>query len=302
MALNRWEYERLLSELRSFLEESFRVKQHDNCLRSIREQLAAPNWRKLFGGYIDEHTDWIIAKALSDVADGQVATGWSLLRSGLHWRYWNYWIGIETNCHSKPSRRGCSWPLGGILEEELGFLFCHAYGTWDDEIAQTVGEWLTWGLDDKGVRQWGWRWPIHTFFLELYRRTSGRSVTPPRDLPPMGPYQGVFDFWNSPSAFADAIHIVCDYHCERTVVEVNDESDEPNYFGYPEKMLPVEILAIKRMREEEGLEFPQTSHPLLDTPWWRTVPSTPAEFSDPLLDDVRSCFPLILSQAARHSR
>jgi hypothetical protein len=181
------------------------------------------------------------------------------------------------------------------------FLFAHAYGTRDDELARIVGEWILWALDDKGVRQWGWTWPIHSFILEILRRWRHIAIQPPRVLPGLGAYEGIYGAWSDPPAFASALATACNYHCERACVEPDDESDQPSYYAYPEKVFPVEILALRRLRQDEGLSFPEVAHPLLDTVWWCSVPATPPDFSDPLLDEYRARFPNVLDAASNDS-
>jgi hypothetical protein len=82
-----------------------------------------------------------------------------------------------------------------------------------------------------------------------------------------------------PKVLADA----CDYHLGRIALE--EENDYPEFEHVPYCWFPVEILAIKRIREEQGLSTPLPDLPLLQTVLGK-VPSDLPQAKDELLDKV----------------
>jgi hypothetical protein len=300
MALNEWSFADQLHWLRQFLSNSYFAAQDASCMDCIRASVQQSDWRKqAIGRQMTAHGNWLIAGALAQIVACNGPEGWQTMRRGLHWQFWGQWIDIETNCRYAPARRGRSWPLSATSIEEIGFVFLHAYAVREDELAAQTGEWLTWFLDDKGSRVWEWSWPVHSFFLEVYRRWTKRPIETPRTLPQLGPYGAAFAHWYDQARFGNALVAICDYHCERVMAELDDTVDEPHYLDYPERVIPLELLALRRQRQDEGLPFPDVSHPLVDTPWFRSFPETACPFSDPHLDEIQSYFPDLLKNAAR---
>jgi hypothetical protein len=77
---------------------------------------------------------------------------------------------------------------------------------------------------------------------------------------PIGIYEGLFDTWKKPKAFANAVEEACERHLQGMgLTEDIGEFEDL-------QLVPIEIAAVRVLREKEGLEFPDVDHPLLRTP------------------------------------
>jgi hypothetical protein len=109
--------------------------------------------------------------------------------------------------------------------------------------------------------------PLNPFMVKLYclRNKSGGVFPLGLSTPPVSVYDELVKVWEDDSAFGDAIRKACDYHCEKTV---DDDKGTAEFIWSPYGVLPVEILAIKRIRAILGQDFPHIAHPLLETPFF----------------------------------
>jgi hypothetical protein len=97
----------------------------------------------------------------------------------------------------------------------------------------------------------------------------------------LGVYQAVLDGWQNEKAYLKACLQACDYHVER----MHEEEGFSEFLGAPENLLPVEILMIRRIRDDLGLPNPEIDHPLMQTPLGHPPKQLP-EIKDNLLDKV----------------
>jgi hypothetical protein len=95
------------------------------------------------------------------------------------------------------------------------------------------------------------------FVAALAERASGDKKASKR---PLGIYEAIFDSWNKPTDLAKAIHAACEHHLEG--VGLKDNVGEFEHL----ELVPVEVAALRAVREKEGLELPEVDHPLLQTP------------------------------------
>jgi hypothetical protein len=107
--------------------------------------------------------------------------------------------------------------------------------------------------------------PFESFTARLFNAWQRLPIDDGLEPSSTGVYQGILDAWSADSArLVSPVTDACDYHIART----QDPSDE----GYPEFLeffyaaFPVEIIAIRRIREALGLAMPVVDHPLLSTP------------------------------------
>ncbi|HZZ78383.1 MAG TPA: hypothetical protein VFE62_07680 [Gemmataceae bacterium] len=147
-----------------------------------------------------------------------------------------------------------------------------------DDIIDQAGRLLAlaWTLGDMGVVRWlseemirfpynfsGWQHTsLEPLLLALYGRWKNTEINwqnyPKAKL---GIYQQVFNAWNDPTRLASILEQCCDYHMVRT-----SDSDIHEYSCSPYNIFPVEIHAIHRLRETEGLPMPTFAHVLMDSP------------------------------------
>jgi hypothetical protein len=95
------------------------------------------------------------------------------------------------------------------------------------------------------------------FMAILAARALGRKAPKKRDL---GVYEGLLDAWKKPKAFAAAVEQACEKHLQGMgLTEDIGEFEDL-------QLVPIEIAAVRALREKEELEFPEVDHPLLQTP------------------------------------
>jgi hypothetical protein len=170
---------------------------------------------------------------------------------------------------------------------------CHAIATADDDFAHAFGAHLlvTFEKTDGGDKLYFNSEPLFPFVLKLYSVWVGKEIEFRADVSdPLRRYRQVFDHWHSPSDLGRALLDLCDLHCEEAI----DRGGASAFAFHPYNVFPVEIMSILRIRRLLGLDTPEISHPLMETPLL-TPPKTPPVVEDALLDRVvrrfRSDFP-----------
>jgi len=126
--------------------------------------------------------------------------------------------------------------------------------------------------------------PFEPFLVKLFSiwRNIPLNYTP-ENVSDLGIYQRLLDHWqDDEKTIKQIMEDLCEYHWENTGI-TNDVSD-PFSWG-PYDLFPVEILAIQRVRREQGLPTPAIDHPLMQTPLAHPPEKMP-EFKDELLDQV----------------
>src|SRR5262249_40100472 len=89
--------------------------------------------------------------------------------------------------------------------------------------------------------------PFYVAFIQFYAgwRKKKFAVKDHCDKP-MGPYQEILDAWNNETRYAKVCIRACDYHLDQ-MHEVDGYSE---FEWAPQDLLPVEILMIRRIRED----------------------------------------------------
>lgn len=153
----------------------------------------------------------------------------------------------------------------------------------EDRYAKWCGERLLKNLrsekDDTLLIKHGWTGsPVEPFLAKLYALWTKQSLELV-DLPiaKMGVYGWLLDSWTNEAEFEESLHRICDYHCKHMY------GDDDAFDSAPFNVFPVEIVAMKRVREELGLGFPKIEHPLLDTPLFNVPNLIPKKEPDELL-------------------
>lgn len=100
----------------------------------------------------------------------------------------------------------------------------------------------------------------------------------------LGPYRSVFDKWDDPYGLSTAMAGVCDYHCLRSPY---CSSGFPEFDFGPWGAYPVEIIAIREIRDVLGLETILPEHHLLDTNFMKGPPKGRV-VHDELLERIRT--------------
>jgi hypothetical protein len=215
-------------------------------------------------------------------------SGWSILQTAFACMSWN--VRIFAGLYQRRRiQRGFEFSSPQNMAARC---LAHAVATKEDVFADwcgrimlhnfTTGE----GLYDRWFR------PFEPFMVHLFARWKNLPV-PPSALPcpPLGVYQELLDRWNSEPDFAAAVVKICDYHGEHSV---EGQIAHAEFVRIPHNVFPAEVLAVKRVREEEGLPWPTVDHPLLNTPLAHLPPALPRiqnDLLDRVADAVRSVLP-----------
>lgn len=150
-----------------------------------------------------------------------------------------------------------TWAMGPPAASDAAELLTHAMIVGDEEVAAWMANLTEGRLGKDADRADDWKGlPYPRFALGLYRRWLGRGTFENVD----GVYARVAEAWNS-EAFGEALDAACEYHLEQAMDEQSVRNDFRAY-----SIAPVELVAIRLVREREGLRMPEVSHPLAHTP------------------------------------
>ena len=106
---------------------------------------------------------------------------------------------------------------------------------------------------------------------------------------PIGPYQSVLDHWDKQEDFVDAMRAICDYHCEQMELRSAHHAWAP-FDAEPFDLVPYEILAIYKLRAEQGLDTPEIDHPLLKLPTASREPRELTKIDDPIFERIEKLY------------
>lgn len=111
-----------------------------------------------------------------------------------------------------------------------------------------------------------------------------------------GPYADVIKHWGKDeNQLAKAIATCCDYHLERRVCFNLPEGEE---FNEPFFLIPIEIIALQKLAREQGIDFPEVKHPLLEVKL-PPLPKKIPEIKDPTFQKIKKEF-LYFNKDLRH--
>jgi hypothetical protein len=124
--------------------------------------------------------------------------------------------------------------------------------------------------------------PYYFAFIQFYAlwRKKSFNIKDYSDEP-LGVYQEILDGWTDEKRYVKACLKACDYHVKR----MHDDQGYSEFLGAPQDLLPVEMLMIRRIRDDLGLPNPEIEHPLMQTPLAHRPKELP-EVKDELLEKV----------------
>ncbi len=128
--------------------------------------------------------------------------------------------------------------------------------------------------------------PVCGFVLRMWLVLTGRRELAerlPDGVPQCGIYDALFVDWDHAEKLADAISAACDFHILRMKEDRRIPYDIAEFDMSPFRQIPFEILAYRNLRWHFGLETPFPSHPLLDSPFVKSLPEEITPSGDPLL-------------------
>ncbi|MBM3997136.1 MAG: hypothetical protein FJ303_23745 [Planctomycetes bacterium] len=202
-------------------------------------------------------SSWHGMHAIYDLLNDNPA-GWRHLHASFLYRVWHARIngGYQDAGYSKA--------VFDIWEMGLGF--AHSIAVREDGFMDWQGQEFLNSLAGKNNKYRGWEERcFEVFSVALYAMFRNKAMNFAEGLAvPLGVYQEVFDSWHDPIGLGRALVNVCEHHW----VETNDLEDLGHVGAFswaPYSIFPVEMLAIRRIREEAGLPMPDIEHPLMKT-------------------------------------
>lgn len=206
-------------------------------------------------------------RILTDAPDG-----WRWLQGALQYWYWSIRILIRFSQLDRRKRGARAASTKGALG------LAHALATHEDNVATWLGEKFIQSFEDENIFDDWEANPFGAFMTKLYTLWKGIELELDDSV---GVYQQVLDAWHEPDKMPEALVAACDYHCAR--IDGEEHGLEFEYNPYSE--FAAELLAIRRVRDDLGLETPEISHSLLDSPLAHPPERMP-EYEDELLERV----------------
>lgn len=289
-------FERLRARIESRLNDAeIRSAVMDSSVDDIERQFRKPDPRVAARAAacdmgLQELGSWNMARGAIAVLKGQ-AEGWQDVRAGLLYQAWGARIRHAltdrlANWDENPCNPSMTYHTEAhtlLAAIATGFdPFSHGFGR------HLISNFRRFGGGD---RVFFYTEPLGPYAYRLYCTWVGEEHLFRDDVPdPLKGYQGLFDAWNDPEAFAAAVHAVCDLH----VAETTDKKNPYAAFVFPPyDIFPTEILALFRVRRELGLSVPVVEHPWLETALCEIPPPLPTEpdsFLSRVIDFVRKDF------------
>ena len=219
---------------------------------------------------------WYVHVGELAIARGD-ASGWAELKRALRYQYWairslvRLWE-LDTR-RTKQER---------VIAQNAALSYALAITTQAHDEAHWLGERMRKGLEDGAFGKMDYEC-LAAFLLTLHLRSQGETdalVVPAVDG--LEAYAGVFENWNDGKGLAEAIYNVAEYHLDHAC-----DSDEHDIeFTMPPFIhVPVEVIALEKIRAGLGLETPRIEHELFSTVFCNP-PEVIEDLEDPFLDKV----------------
>jgi hypothetical protein len=218
-------------------------------------------------------------KGVVGILDGK-AQGRESVGLSLSYHYWCLKLRVESffeTSHRQPNPTNYTSRMASIL--------CYAIASettaWEQYASKRL---LAISTDAEALDEGCWsRRSFEPFTLALEDFKQKKIWPTEAKSNDLGAYAGLVRNWNG-DRFGDSLVAVCDYHC-RNMEDVGDESIAE--FKYPPfDIMPIEILAIMKVRATVGLEIPEINHPLLNTPLGK-LEQIPVPSEDDVLQQVQ---------------
>ncbi|WCE05589.1 hypothetical protein [Pseudoxanthomonas sp. JBR18] len=190
-------------------------------------------------------------------------SGWEEVSRALTYRYWALMLrakafsktrflhGIKkvSNLTNQLSNSGCL--LAGFIAADR------------HDLAESVADVLVGMLTVDGVVDSGYlkKRRFEPFMLWLYSIYSGGTAPIPIDSMNLGIYQKVVESWADEQKIVGVLEELCQYHLANS--EDKGGAWDPEFKDPPFDLLPLEVVAIFKVRQQIGLMSPAVTSPLL---------------------------------------
>lgn len=238
----------------------FHAERTAQSVAAIEEHLAAPSVDGMLSVAIELDSLSIVAGVVgvAAVLEGK-PEGWAELQACYAYIAWDVRLCFHL------FRRGRLQTGWSFMHHNLAArCLAHAMAVRDDAFVDSEGRTLLAnfttgvGLYERAPRA------FEPFMLHLFARW--KKLPSPRFVLPTGPlgvYGTLLDAWDDALAFDAAVLALCDYH-----VEMSHEGRvaHAEFTRTPHNVLPAEIWALQRVREEAGFPWTPVEHPLTTSP------------------------------------
>lgn len=254
--------EKILEQHRHWLSQSGGMVAQE--LEYLEEDLACDSLEGL-----DNVSDSLGILALCHGVRGEIAicagevSGWEDVSRAMIYRYWGLMLraksfsktsflqGIRTvpNLTNQLSSAGCL--LAGFIAADR------------PDLAESVADILAGMLTVDGAVDSGYlkERRFEPFMLWLYAIYSGGAAPVLIESMNLGIYQKVIDSWADEQELVGVLEEVCQYHLANT--EDKGGAWDPEFKNPPFDLLPLEVAAILKVRQQIGLATPAVTSPLL---------------------------------------
>jgi|LakMenE18May11ns_1017448.scaffolds.fasta_scaffold9811699_2 hypothetical protein len=203
---------------------------------------------------LEVYATYLAMKGAVAVCDGN-PDGWKDIHGTYVCRSWSARVALVQAKRSTKRRKGSL-----LLRDSVAECLAHAIATGDVHFADWYGNEIVNDLNN-GTRLFthmDHRTPFEPMIIKLYSIWRQRNVRLDTDQGlDLGVYAPIFEFWEDNSQFTSAIQKACDYHC--------DDNGLLRYANIPYFIVPVEILAIQKVRRDLGFPDVTIHHPLMET-------------------------------------
>lgn len=232
------------------------------------------------------------------VIDG-AATGWEAVDRSIAYRWWEVrFAAAVALMQIRPNHPEPFNEFNSLRHEMpvLTGLLCYAIVHDLDDLTNELFRAFSMVLESpNAVRGTYWGSSADGIYeLFVYRLLSKLGkITPalPGDLQSvgLGPYDNILAAWDEPDAMVHPLEQICDYHCQN--FEQRSSRDPwPPFSASPFDLVPYEILAIYKLREQQGLATPEIDHPLMKLPTASRAPRRVHAIDDPIFAELEALF------------
>ncbi|MFJ4259075.1 hypothetical protein ACIP01_19235 [Pseudomonas monteilii] len=187
--------------------------------------------------------------------------GWEGVSRALLYRYWA--LRIKARSFSTKAFLGGLNRAPNLTNQfsSAGGLLAAFISADRQDLAGTVADILAGMIDVEGAvdAEYLKRRRFEPFMLWLYAMYSVQTTA--RVGSAFGVYQGVVDRWTDEQRFGGALREVCRYHL--TNIEDQGADWDPEFKHPPFDLLPLEVVAILKVRQKLGLFSPDIEHELI---------------------------------------
>ncbi|TQV69922.1 hypothetical protein FKG94_22480 [Exilibacterium tricleocarpae] len=214
-------------------------------------------------------------------------SGWADIGSSMSYRLWNIKLARQALKNAIAFNPNRNLPELRVEFSPAAGLLLHAVSQGEDAAAGEMVKVLEDIFFDPAYlnRETVDNSIYERFALNVYYFLKGGDTRKTLAFNTGNVYKNLLDSLLAPDFDSQLVVDLCDYHCDN----IEDRGDRrPEFCSRPFDLLPVEVLAIYRIRRNAGLETPAVDHPLLN-PLFTHMPDLQFE-NDELIDRIEAAY------------